>query len=614
MFLRSNRRRKNGKLHRYWSVVENRRLRDGRVAQRQVMYLGEINDSQELAWRKTLSVFDQDVGEERQLELFPDDRVIPSDTINAISLRMLEFKLHRPRSLGDCWLGCVLWDELQMDWFWESPLGCERGAVWWTKVLQVLVINRLIDPASEFAVHRQWFLRSAMDELLGVDFEVASKDRLYRCLDRLLPHKDSLFQHLVERWKSLFNASFDVLLYDLTSTYFEGGCENIPKAKHGYSRDGRPDCRQVVIAVVVTTEGLPLAYEVLAGNTSDKTTLGTFLTKIESMYGKARRVWVMDRGIPTKSSLQRMREEKIAYVVGTPRALLSKLQEQLIEKSWEPVHEGMKVRLLDQDGELYVQAQSDDRKNKENAMRRRKLRALVHGLNRLKRAIDKGRITRDTLIGKVAVLKKQAGKVASFITVTLPKADDELNRKTFVCQFDRNKWRKAIEKDGSYILRAFIPARRDDFPEEMEKKAPVLWEWYMQLVRVEDAFRILKSDLNLRPIHHQLEHRVEAHIFIAFLGYCLLSHLKMKLTTHAPGLTAPAALKHLARIQMVDVEIPTTDGRVLVLSRYTEPEKEQLMVLEKLRLVLPAQPPPKLRSGQIKTASATTEAAAVTSG
>jgi len=601
MFLRFNRRRKNGKLHRYWSVVENRRLSDGRVAQRQVMYLGEINDSQELHWRKTLRVFDEDRGEHRQLELFPDDRVIPADALDAVSLRMLEFKLHRPRSYGDCWLGCVLWDELELGSFWESRLGSERGAVSWTKVLQVLVINRLIDPGSEFAVHRQWFLRSAMDELLGVDFEVAAKDRLYRCLDRLLPHKDSLFGHLVERWKSLFNAQFDVLLYDLTSTYFEGSCERIPKARHGYSRDGRSDCRQVVIAVVVTTQGLPLAYEVLAGNTSDKTTLGRFLNKIETMYGKARRVWVMDRGIPTHATLQRMREEKIAYVVGTPRALLNKLEEQLIAKSWEQVHEGMKVRLIDHEGEVYVQAQSEDRRNKENAMRRRKLRALVHGLNRLKRAIHKGRITRDGLIGRIAVLKKQAGKVAGFITVSVPGASEELSRKTFLCQFKRSQWRKAIENDGSYILRAFIPW--DDFPKQMDQKAPVLWEWYMQLVRVEDAFRILKSDLNLRPIHHQLEHRVEAHLFIAFMGYCLLSHLKMKLTAHAPGLTAQATLKHLAAIQMVDVEIPTTDGRVLVLSRYTEPEPEQTMILEKLHLTLPTQPPPKIRSGQLENTS-----------
>jgi len=601
MFLRFNRRRKNGKLHRYWSVVENRRLSDGRVAQRQVMYLGEINDSQELHWRKTLRVFDEDRGEHRQLELFPDDRVIPADALDAVSLRMLEFKLHRPRSYGDCWLGCVLWDELELGSFWESRLGSERGAVSWTKVLQVLVINRLIDPGSEFAVHRQWFLRSAMDELLGVDFEVAGKDRLYRCLDRLLPHKDSLFGHLVERWKSLFNAQFDVLLYDLTSTYFEGSCERIPKARHGYSRDGRSDCRQVVIAVVVTTQGLPLAYEVLAGNTSDKTTLGRFLNKIETMYGKARRVWVMDRGIPTHATLQRMREEKIAYVVGTPRALLNKLEEQLIAKSWEQVHEGMKVRLIDHEGEVYVQAQSEDRRNKENAMRRRKLRALVHGLNRLKRAIHKGRITRDGLIGRIAVLKKQAGKVAGFITVSVPGASEELSRKTFLCQFKRSQWRKAIENDGSYILRAFIPW--DDFPKQMDQKAPVLWEWYMQLVRVEDAFRILKSDLNLRPIHHQLEHRVEAHLFIAFMGYCLLSHLKMKLTAHAPGLTAQATLKHLAAIQMVDVEIPTTDGRVLVLSRYTETEPEQTMILEKLHLTLPTQPPPKIRSGQLENTS-----------
>jgi transposase len=570
MFLRAIRRRKNGKLHRYWSVVESRRLRDGRVAQRQVMYLGEINDTQESAWRKTLEVFDEDRGERRQLELFPDDRPIPPDALDAIALRMLEVKLHRPRSFGDCWLGCVLWDELELGRFWESRLIHERGVVSWAKVLQLLSINRLIDPGSEFRVHRQWFLRSAMDELLNVDFAIASKDRLYRCLDRLLIHKDALCQHLTQRWKNLFNATFDVLLYDLTSTYFEGLCEQIPKARHGYSRDGRPDCRQVVIALVVTTEGLPLAYEVLAGNTADCTTLSRFLAKIEAMYGKARRVWVMDRGIPTHDTLEQMRRDNVAYVVGTPRSLLSKLEQKLIDKPWEKVHEGMKVRLLEQEGELYVQAQSEDRKNKENAMRRRKLKRLVHGLNRLKRGIERGRIDRDDLIGKVAVLKKEAGRIASFITIAQPKEGEELNRKTFVCRFDHAGWRKAIERDGCYILRAYVPW--EDWPTEMHKQAPTLWRWYTQLVRVEDAFRTLKTDLNLRPIHHQLEHRVEAHILVAFLGYCLMCHLRMKLQVHAPGLTAKAALEHLGQMQMVDVEIPTTDGRVLILPRYTEPE------------------------------------------
>ena len=593
MYLRCHSRKKNGKLHRYWSVVESRRLASGGPAQRQVLYLGEINDSQEAAWRKTISVFDEDAGQSRQFSLFPADRPLPADEANALALAITQMRILRPRSFGDCWLGCLLWEELGLSAFWQEKLGEQRGDVAWTKVLELLAVNRLCEPGSEFAVHRSWFLNSSMDELLGEDFAVAEKDRLYRCLDRVLPHKDELCRFLTERWKTLFDARVDILLYDLTSTYFEGRCELNPKAKHGYSRDGRPDCRQVVIALVVTTDGLPLAYEVMAGNTADKTTLKGFLAKIESLYGKARRVWVMDRGIPTQATLEQMRSDGVAYLVGTPKSLLSKLEKDLLDKPWETVHEGMSVKLLEQEGELYVQARSGDRQKKENAMRRRKLKELVHGLNQLKR---RKKLSRDQLLRRVAVLRKEAGRVASFVKVREPKATEAVNRQTFVCTFDRAAWKKAKERDGCYIIRASVPW--EDWPAGMQKQAGVLWEWYMQLVHVEESFKTLKSDLGLRPIHHQLEHRVEAHILVAFLGYCLTVTLRMKLRRAAPGLTPREVLKLLGAIRMVDVEIPTKDGRVLVLRRHTEPEAEQEMILQKLNLSLPAQPPPRIRGMQ----------------
>lgn len=593
MFLRCHKRKKNGKLHRYWSVVESRRCRDGRPVQRQVLYLGEINDSQEAAWRKTVEVFDEQRQDHRQLSLFPADRPLPAGDVNALSVVVNEMRLMRPRSFGDCWLGCVLWDELGLSGFWDARLGAERGGVPWRKVLQLLVINRLCEPGSEFAVHRSWFLRSAMDELLNADMAVADKDRLYRCLDRLLGYKDELCQFLMERWKTLFDARFDVLLYDLTSTYFEGGGAEIPKARHGYSRDGRPDCRQVVIALVVTPDGLPLAYEVLAGNTADKTTLKEFLAKIEGLYGKARRVWVMDRGIPTEASLTSMRQEGVGYLVGTPKSRLNNVEKDLVDRSWEEVHEGVQVKLLEQDHEVYVLARSSDRQKKEQAIRRRKLKALVHGLNQLKRR----RIGRDVLLKKVAILQQKAGRVARFVKVREPKADEAVNRQTFVCTFDRAAWKKALERDGCYLLRGHLPG--EDIACGETRQAPMLWEWYTQLVQVEEAFKTLKSDLNLRPIHHQVEPRVEAHIFVAFLGYCLTVTLRMKLRQAAPGLTPRAVLESLAAIQMVDVHIPTTDGRTLILPRHTEPEPEQQMILEKLRLALPSQPPPRIREGQV---------------
>ena len=598
MFLRCHRRKKNGKEHRYWSVVESRRLLDGQSAQRQVLYLGEINDSQEAAWRKSIEVFDEDQEESSEACLFPADRPIPADEVNALSLVMSELRLLRPRSFGDCWLGCLLWRKLGLDRFWQQQLGAERGAVPWEKVLQLLAVNRLCEPGSEFAVHRHWFVNSAMDELLDCDFAVAEKDRLYRCLDRVLSHKDALCQHLVNQWKTLFDASFDILLYDLTSTYFEGGCEQIPKAKHGYSRDKRGDCRQVVIALVVTTDGLPLAYEVLAGNTADKTTLTMFLEKIQSMYGKARRVWVMDRGIPTEATLKKMREDEMAYLVGTPKTLLGKLEKELLDKPWEQVHEGMSVKLLEQDHELYVQARSNDRQKKENAIRRRKLKKLVHGLNRLKRR----KVKRDYLLERLAVLKKEAGRVSSFVKIRKPGADEEVDRTTFNAKLDKAAWKAAMERDGCYILRAHVPW--EQWPAGMEKKASVLWEWYMQLHHVEDSFKTLKSDLSLRPIHHQVEKRVEAHILVAFLGYCLTVTLRMKLAQAAPGLTPRAALQSLSLIQMLEVHIPTTDGRVLVMPRHTEPEAPQKMILEKLGWELPPQPPPRIRQGKLELQTA----------
>jgi len=594
MFLRCHRRKKNGKLHRYWSVVESRRSADGQSVQRQLLYLGEINDSQNAAWRKSIEVFDEQKDQSGQAALFPDDRPIPADEVNALSLVMSEMRLLRPRRFGDCWLGCHLWRELSLDRFWREQLQDEAGAVPWEKVLQLLAVNRLCQPGSEFAVHRQWFLASAMDELLECDFAVAEKDRLYRCLDRVLAHKDALCQHLAEQWKTLFDARLDILLYDLTSTYFEGSCARIPKARYGYSRDGRSDCRQLVIALVVTPDGLPLAYEVLPGNTSDKMTLRLFLEKIQSMYGKARRVWVMDRGIPTEATLGQMRQDEVAYLVGMPRTQLDKLERSFLQKPWESVHEGMQVKLLEQDRELYVQARSSDRQKKENAMRRRKLKKLVHGLNRLKRR----KVKRDYLLERLAVLKKEAGRIASFVKIRKPAEREPVNRTTFTATLDKAAWKAALDRDGSYILRAHVPW--EQWPAGMEKQAPVLWQWYMQLIQVEEAFKTLKSDLNLRPIHHQIQKRVEAHILVAFLGYCLSMTLRMKLSSAAPGLTPRAALQSLSAIQMLEVHVPTRDGRELIMPRYTEPEAQQKMVLEKLGLTLPPQPPPRIRDGKVE--------------
>jgi len=582
--LRCHRRKKDGKEHRYFSVEESRRLQSGKVVQRRVLYLGEVNDSQQAAWRKTLEVFDEQQQRTATLSLFPEDRPAPADAVDTIQVKLSEMQLRRARPYGNCWLGCELWRQLELDRFWERKLPRGREDVGWPQVLELLVVNRLIDPGSEFRVHRQWFDQSAMDVLLGVDFAVAEKDRLYRCLDRILDHRQELFQHLQQRWKALFDAQFDVLLYDLTSTYVEGAAELNPKAKRGYSRDGRPDCKQVVVALVITPEGFPLAYEVMDGNTSDKTTLRGFLKKIEDLYGQARRVWLMDRGIPTEAVLAEMRTcgREMFYLVGTPRGRVAKYEKQWLELPWRKVRDSVEVKLFSQDGELYVLAKSAGRQAKEIAIRRKKLARLLWKLRAMRRSCPK----RDQLLMRVGAAKTEAGRAFGYVKIQLPPARQAVTRQTFTFQLNKVKLREAQRRDGHYLLRTNLVA----------EDPAVLWDRYMQLVQVEAAFKCLKSDLGIRPIYHQLEHRVEAHILVAFLAYCLMATLKHRLQVHAPGLSPRAVLEKLAAIQALDVCLPTTDGRHLVMPRYTEPDADVALLLHQLRLVLPQQPPPRLIS------------------
>ncbi len=584
MFLRSKKRRKDGKSHRYFSVVENRRVRSGRVVQRQVLFLGEINDSQQAAWRQTLVVFDDAEQRAATLSLFPEDREIPADALNGVQVKLAEMELRRPRAFGNYWLGCEMWRQLGLEAFWEARLGEGREEVPWAQVLELLVVSRWVSPGSEFRLHRQGFDQSAMGDLLGTDFAVAEKDRLYRCLDRILAHKAALFEHLRQRWQELFQARFDVLLYDLTSTYIEGEGEAIPKAKHGYSRDHRFDCRQVVIALVVTPEGFPLAYEVMEGNTSDRTTLRGFLSKIEAQYGRARRVWLMDRGIPTEEVLTEMRapEREVFYLVGTPRGKIQQYEKKWLQLPWQKVRESVEVKLFAEEGELYVLAKSAGRRAKEQAIRRRKLARLLWKLRDLRRKSP----ARDQLLLRIGAAKKDAGRAFGFVHIHLPQEGTTVTRQTFTFQLDKDKLQKAELRDGHYLLRSNL----------VGEDAAVLWELYLQLTQIEAAFKTLKSELGLRPIYHQLENRVEAHILVAFLAYALSVTLKQRLQALAPGLTPRAVLEKLATIQMLDVCLPTTDGRWLIMPRYTQPEPDQALMLHQLNLLLPAQPPPRLKA------------------
>jgi transposase len=416
-----------------------------------------------------------------------------------------------------------------------------------------------------------------------LDFAVAEKDRLYRCLDRVLEHKPELFVYLRQRWQDLFDAQFDLLLYDLTSTYVEGEAEEIPKAKRGYSRDKRFDCKQVIIALVVTPQGFPLAYEVMEGNTSDRTTLRGFLEKIEGLYGQARRVWMMDRGIPTEEVLAEMRDpqREMFYLVGTPRGKIKQYQKQWLELPWRKVRDSVEVKLFARDGELYVLAKSQGRRAKEMAIRRRKLVRLLRKLRAMRRSSP----PRDQLLMRIGAAKTEAGRAFGFVKLTLPKADQEVTPQNFTFRLDKVKLKQAELRDGHYLLRTNLTG----------EDPAVLWDHYIQLTQIEAAFKCLKSELGLRPIWHQLEHRVEAHILVAFLGYCLMVTLKNRLQVHAPGLTPRAVLDKLATIEMMDVWFPTTDGRWLVMPRHTEPEPDQALLLHQLRLTLPQQPRPRIK-------------------
>jgi len=592
MFLRCNKRRKDGKEHLYWTIVENRRLADNRILQRPVLYLGELNGIQEAAWRKSVQLFTDDAQPPQQASLFPEQFAPlpnPGDSVPIVSLRLCQMRLVRPRQWGACWLACDLWQQLQLDSFWKSKLPQGRKGAQWDKILQVLAIYRLISPGSEWKLHRHWFDHSALADLLGSDFGLAEIHRLYECHDKILAHKQALFTHLTERWRSLFDAKYEVLLYDLTSTYFESNPPENPEdiRRFGYSRDKRSDCVQVVIALIVTPEGFPIAYEVLPGNTADKTALRDFLLKIQTQYGKAKRVWVMDRGIPTEEVLKEMREcePPVSYLVGTPKGRLGQLEESLLSRSWQSARPSVRVKLLEQKGETYVLAESEARIGKERSMRQRRLRKYLKTLRELSQR--KRPLKRDALHQALGAAKKEAGRDARHVRVeVILHGEGKGQTATLSYRLDRATLRVARRREGRYLLRTNLT---DTDPAK-------LWEYYLQLTEVEQAFKELKGDLALRPVHHQLESRVEAHIFVSFLAYCMQVTLKARLKRCAGGLSARAVLEKFGAVQMLDVHLPTTDGREVVLSRYTQPEKDLMLLLDQLKMTLPEQGPPKIQS------------------
>jgi len=582
MFLKTHRVRKDGKLHIYYSLCESLRVSRSRVTQRRVLHLGELNTTQLDRWQRSIETIHED-GQRYQMRLFTDREGQAPAAEDVAEVILSSLVVRRPRRFGECWIGCKLWEELGLREFWEAALAEDRGQLPWAKVVELLAVNRLCAPRSELSIHEKWFGQTAMDLLLDSDARVAEKDRLYRCLDRLLAHKEALEQHLAAKWRDLFGAEFDVLLYDLTSTYFEGEAVEVDKARRGYSRDHRPDCLQLLLAVIVTTEGFPLSYELLAGNVRDEGTLDGALEAIERKYGPARRIWVFDRGVVSEANLQTLRERGGSYVVGTPRSQLKQYEKQLLDGDWQDISAEVRVQLLSEGSETFVLARSVARAKKEAAMRARQVRGLMRDLICLRRSIRRGTIKQpDKILMRIGRLQERWPRAWPYLQVRWQEG-------RLSWRWDRPALRLAALRDGAYLLRTNLAAHTP----------AALWKLYVQLTEVESVFRALKTDLAIRPIWHWVGPRVEAHVMVAFLGYCLWVCLKHKLKSVAPSLTPWQLLDQFGRIVQVEVWFKLRAGGAICLPRITQPEPAQALLLHQLGWQLPEQPPPRIYKDQV---------------
>ncbi len=575
MFLRQHRRFKDGKDHRYWSLVETVRTQDG-PRQRTLCYLGELNTTAHARWLKTINVFNEQ-GETLQLKLFPSEVSPPADDPNVARVLLNKVRLERTRQLGDCFLGLELWKRLELDQFFEQLLDGDRADLPWSRVVAVLAINRLCAPGSELSIEQRWFPKTALDELLGIDGTKLNDSRLYRCLDHILPHKTKLERHLKQKYGELFEASFDVLLYDLTSSYVEGAASRNPMMRRGYSRDHRGDCKQVVIALIVNTEGFPISYETFDGNRAEVTTLEVVLRMVERKYGKARRVWVFDRGIISEQNLAALRRRNGQYLVGTPRAHMKKFEKELMDANWEQVRQEVEVKQVPMPGgeETYILCRSMARREKEKAIRNLFSTRMERALARLETRVAAGRLkSRDKIERAVGRIQARHAHVKDLYQIGVSEQDGKV-RVNWQLIEGRRAWREA--REGAYLLRTNLTG----------ESAEELWTKYIQLTEVEAAFRALKSELSIRPFFHQLERRVKAHIMVAFLGYALWVTLKHLLKAKGLELSPAEALAKLSTLHSGEIVLPTTEGREIRLRRITRPTEEQKELLSRLGMRLP---------------------------
>jgi transposase len=589
MFLRAHGRKKDGKQHTYWSLVETMRTPDG-PRQKTLCYLGELNDSAQARWLTTVEVFNQQ-GEAQQLKLFPSHVEPPPDDPQVARVLLNKVRLERTKQFGSCFLGLELWKRLELDRFFEQAVDGESADVPWSRVAALLAINRLCAPGSELAIEQRWYPSTAMDDLLEIEEGKINDTRLYRCLDRILPHKTKLERHLKDRYGELFGAEFDVLLYDLTSTYVEGAAEKNPMVRRGYSRDHRPDCEQLVIALIVNNEGFPFSYETFNGNRTDVSTMETILRMVERKYGKARRIWVFDRGIVSEENLAAIRKRDGQYLTGTPRSQMKQFEAELLKDDWAQVRPEVEVKkvAIPQGEETYILCRTSGRKEKEQAIRNRFSSSMETALKGLEKTIAAGRLKdRNKMERRLGKIQARHPQVNDLYDVEL-KDTAEGVRLFWQIKEDRKNWRES--REGAYLLRTNLKA----------ETAEELWSKYMQLTEAEASFRALKSELSIRPLFHQLEPRVKAHVMVAFLGYALWVTLKHLLkrqpaivpkpsesgVENAQPMTPMKAIALLSTLQSADIVLPTTDGREIRLRRITEPTAEQRLLLRQLGIGLP---------------------------
>src|SRR5271154_4494297 len=516
MFLRRYTRTKDGKTHTYYALVESVRT-DAGPRQHVVAYLGELNHDEQKRWQRTVSIYIRQ-GDCQQLRLFPDDdQVAAPDDPDVVRIRLRSVGWTNPRRFGDVWLALWLWKFLHLDEIVDRYVPQGKETIRPADIVSIEVINRLCGPCSEFALAEHWYAATALEDLLGVPDSAVTKDRLYRTLDRLLRAQLPIENDLKEQLGTRFQLDYELLLYDLTSTYFEGLAEENDLARRGYSRDHRGDCKQIVLALIVTREGFPLAHLTLAGNTQDLQTVETIVTTIEARFGKSQRVWVMDRGMISVETLKFLGQPGRRYLLATRRGELASFSEHLCAGDWQSLKDNpeVEVKLLERNGEHYLLARSRPRRQKERAIRRRQRRGLARGLEKLRKRIENGRLKdRDKILESLGSLKGRFPKARPFVTITVAKS----NAAKLSWTWNRTKYRAALICDGAYLLRS----NQDGW------SAEEFWQTYIQLTVVERAFRVLKSELMLRPVWHHYSGRTQAHVMVCVLAYALwktLDHL-----------------------------------------------------------------------------------------